>query len=95
MASKRQLKGDIRYIVKELVSECMAYTLIVPDADYKSAEDIINGIVEYYGTALVEINAVRKNDKKDRGDNLKAIRHEMTQKVPEFIDRLSKLSQNK
>lgn len=95
MASKRKLKGDIRFIVKELVSECMAYTLIKQDADYKAIEDIINDVIEYYGQTLADINAARNAKKEDRGDNLKAIRNGLNQKVPEFISRLSALNKNK
>lgn len=95
MASKKQLKDDIRFIVKELISECLAYTLIVPNADYKLAENLINEIVGYYEKTLLDINATRCAEKKDRGDNLKAIRNDLNQKVPEFINRLSKLSETK
>lgn len=95
MASKRQLKGDICFIVKELVSECMAYTMIVPNANLQEVENLINDILEFYGNVLVEINAVRKAAVNERGDNMKAIRRDVGQKVGEFVGRMAKLSEKK
>lgn len=95
MASKRQLKGDICFIVKEMISECIAYTMLVPNVDIKATEDLINDILDYYGKALTDINAVRKNKTDERGDNLKAIRNDVRQKVAEFVARMAKLSESK
>ena len=95
MASKRQLKNDICFIVKELVSECMAYTMIVPNANLQEAENLINDIMTFYGNALIEINGVRKAAVGERGDNMKAIRHDVSQKVAEFVGSMAKLSEKK
>lgn len=95
MASKRQLKGDITFIVKEMVSECIAYTMLVPNVDIKATEDLINDILDYYGKALTDINAARKAAAGERGDNLKAIRNDARQKVAEFVGRMAKLSESK
>ena len=95
MASKRQLKGDICFIVKEMISECVAYTMLVPNVDIKATEDLVNDILAYYGKALTDINAVRKNNPDERGDNMKAIRNDVRQKVAEFIERMTKLSKSK
>ena len=95
MASKRQLKGDICFIVKEMISECIAYTMLVPNVDIKATEDLINDILDYYGKALADINAVRKNKTDERGDNMKAIRNDARQKVAEFVGRMAKLSESK
>ena len=95
MASKRQLKNDICFIVKELVSECIAYTMIVPNANLQEVENLINDILDFYGSTLSEVNAVRKAAVNERGDNLKAIRHDVSQKVAEFVGRMAKLSEKK
>ena len=95
MASKRQLKNDICFIVKELVSECIAYTMIVPNANLQEVENLINDILDFYGSTLSEVNAVRKAAVNERGDNLKAIRRDVGQKVAEFVVRMAKLSEKK
>jgi hypothetical protein len=95
MASKRQLKNDICFIVKELVSECIAYTMIVPNVNLQEVENLINDILAFYGSTLSEVNAVRKAAVNERGDNLKAIRRDVGQKVAEFVGRMAKLSENK
>ena len=95
MASKRQLKNDICFIVKELVSECIAYTMIVPNANLQEVENLINDILDFYGSTLSEVNAVRKAADNERGDNLKAIRRDVGQKVAEFVGRMAKLSEKK
>ena len=95
MASKRQLKSDICFIVKELVSECIAYTMIAPNVNLQETENLINDILEFYGNVLVEINGVRKAAVNERGDNLKAIRRDVGQKVGEFVGRMAKLSEKK
>ena len=95
MASKRQLKSDICFIVKELVSECIAYTMIAPNVNLQKTENLINDILEFYGNVLVEINGVRKAAVNERGDNLKAIRRDVSQKVAEFVGRMAKLSEKK
>ena len=95
MASKKQLKSDICFIVKELVSECIAYTMIAPNVNLQETENLINDILEFYGNVLVEINGVRKAAVNERGDNLKAIRRDVGQKVGEFVGRMAKLSEKK
>lgn len=95
MASKRQLKNDICFIVKELVSECLAYTMLMPNANLQEAENLINDIMTFYGNALTEINGVRKATVNERGDNMKAIRNDVRQKVAEFVGRMAKLSESK
>lgn len=92
MASKRELKNDLKFYVSELISECFAYTFFVPEADLKSTEEIINDIVEFYGKTLIDINAVKKLAKAERGDNMKAIRNDIEQKIHEFIGRMAKLN---
>ena len=94
MASKRQLKSDICFIVKELVSECMAYSMMVPNVNLQEAENLVNDILEFYGNVLVEINGVRKAAANERGDNMKAIRRDVGQKVGEFVGRMAKLGKN-
>ena len=95
MASKRQLKSDICFIVKELVSECIAYTMIAPNVNLQETENLINDILDFYGSTLSEVNAVRKAAVNERGDNLKAIRRDVGQKVAEFVGRMAKLSEKK
>ena len=95
MASKRQLKNDICFIVKELVSECIAYTMIAPNVNLQETEDLINDILDFYSKTLTEVNAVRKAAINERGDNMKAIRHDVSQKVVEFVGRMAKLSEKK
>ena len=95
MASKRQLKNDISFIVKELVSECIAYTMIAPKINLQETENLINDILDFYGNTLTEVNAVRKAAVAERGDNLKAIRRDVSQKVAEFVGRMAKLSETK
>ena len=95
MASKRQLKSDICFMVKELVSECIASTMIAPNVNLQETENLINDILEFYGNVLVEINGVRKAAVNERGDNLKAIRRDVGQKVGEFVGRMAKLSEKK
>lgn len=69
--------------------------MLVPNVDIKATEDLMNDILDYYGKALADINAVRKNKTDERGDNLKAIRNDVRQKVAEFVGRMAKLSEKK
>ena len=93
MASKKQLKDDICFIVKELVSECLAYAMFVPNVDLKAVEDLVNDLLAFNSQTIAEINATRHADKKERGDNLKAIRNGLNQQVSDFVGRMAKLSE--
>ena len=95
MASKRQLKSDIYFIGKELVNECLAYTMIAPNVNLQEIGNMIDDILDFLDNSLSEINAVRKTAVAERGDNLKAIRRDVGQKVAEFVGRMAKLSETK
>jgi len=56
MASRKELKKDIEYLVFDLVADC--YTCIDenPDKDFSGYEKIINDVIELQDSLLSRIN---------------------------------------
>lgn len=56
MASRKDLKKDVDYLIFELISECYASINERPDQDLSGYEQIINDIIEMHEDLLSRIN---------------------------------------
>ena len=56
MASRKDLKKDIDYLVYELVADCYGYMYENPEMDLSGFEEIINGAVQLKENLITKIN---------------------------------------
>lgn len=56
MASRRNLKKDIRYIFNELLTECFVYQKFHPETDPEKVNGIMKELLSHYGDYISRIN---------------------------------------
>ena len=64
MASIKNLKKDINYILGDVIEECYTWELLNPKGDKKASEAIINEAIEAFDTLIEMIHAKSVEDKK-------------------------------
>ena len=57
MASIKNLKKDINYILGDVIEECYTWELLNPKADRKASEAIINESIDAFDTLIEMVNA--------------------------------------
>ena len=92
MASIRELKKDIDYLVFEVISDCFTYSSVHPDNKSDELSAIITDAVNFRNDLISRVN---NPDGKDNPKILKAY-YKMVQKdlnvgVDKLFDRLSSL----
>jgi hypothetical protein len=56
MASVRELKKDIDYLIYEVISDCFAFSEIHPDMKSEELDDIISDAVEFRNDLIARVN---------------------------------------
>lgn len=56
MASRKNLKKEIGYVIGELFTECMIYTELVPGADKKASDEILIDLMNIENEFIKRIN---------------------------------------
>ncbi len=96
MASIRELKKDIDYLVFEVISDCFAYSSIHPDNKSDELSAIITDAVNFRNDLIARVN---NPDGKDNPKILKAfyktLEKDLLTGVDKLFDRLSALSTKK
>lgn len=94
MASVKELKKDLSYVVSALVSDTYTYLMLGPDENKEKAEELVIKAFEIQGNLLERIYAAKRGDRKKLPTELKAVRKEMFVQVDEAFDALSSLVKN-
>ncbi len=96
MASIRELKKDIDFLVFEVISDCFAYSSIHPDNKSDELSAIITDAVNFRNDLIARVN---NPDGKDNPKILKAfyktLEKDLLTGVDKLFDRLSALSLKK
>lgn len=96
MASIRELKKDIDFLVFEVISDCFAYSSIHPDNKSDELSAIISDAVNFRNDLIARVN---NPDGKDNPKILKAyyktLEKDLLTGVDKLFDRLSALSTKK
>lgn len=96
MASIRNLKKDIDYLIFEVLSDCFAYSEVHPDNKSDELSAIISDAVNMRNDLIARIN---NPDGKDNPKILKAfyksVEKDLLTGVDKLFDRLSSLSSKK
>jgi hypothetical protein len=96
MASVRELKKDIDYLVFEVISDCLLYTDVNPDNNGEEVNLIITDAVGFRNDLIARVN---NPDGKDNPKIVKAyyksVEKDLLKGVDKLFDRLSVLSAKK
>lgn len=96
MASRRNLKKDIDYMVFEVLADCFAYSEVHPDQKSDKITGIINDAVELRNDLIARVNNPEgKDNPKIIRAYYKAIEKDLNDGVDRLFERLSSLSAKK
>lgn len=88
MASRRELKKNVNYIVGELFSECLVHSLFVPGTDKAKADTLLGDILNTQSEFVSRISHTEPGNVKGF---YKKLRADFDAKVSDIIDAIAKL----
>ncbi len=84
MASKRNIKKDVKQMVYDLMDEC-DYVIVSGDKNGPAATKLMDEVVAFYDNMVPRINAAKNNA------DFKTVREEIEAKAIDFVDKVNKL----
>ncbi len=88
MASIKNLKKDINYVLSDIIEECYVAQIISDDKKGAKAEKIIDEAIAVFDALIVKINTKNIKDKKK---HFKTINKELETKAQGLLNKLNKL----
>lgn len=95
MASIRDLKKDIDYLVNEVISDSFLCLQVNQNKKNDEIVEIISQMSEKGNELLTKIGKAPKNNKKETKAYFKAIYNELIEKADSSFEKLSKLIEKK
>jgi hypothetical protein len=96
MASIRELKKDIDYLVFEVISDCFVYSNVHPDNKTDELTALISDAVEFRNDLIVRVNNPDgKDNPKIVKAYYKAVQKDLLSGVDNLFERLSSISAKK
>jgi hypothetical protein len=96
MASIRELKKDIDYLVFEVISDCFVYSNVHPDNKTDELTALISDAVEFRNDLIVRVNNPDgKDNPKIVKAYYKAVQKDLLSGVDKLFERLSSMSAKK
>ena len=96
MASIRELKKDIDYLVFEVISDCFVYSNVHPDNKTDELTALISEAVEFRNDLIVRVNNPDgKDNPKIVKAYYKAVQKDLLSGVNKLFERLSSISAKK
>lgn len=92
MASRRNLKKDINYVIGDLFTECLIYKELVPGTDAKAADDLIVELLRIDNEYISRINHTEPGKAKEFYRTLVT---DFQKSILAVIDKLNKLKKKK
>ncbi len=89
MASVRDLKRDINYVLGDIIEAVYIWELTNPEKDTKKSEKIIDEAIETFDDLIAKVNA---KDVEDAKSHFKAINKELEDRGRKLIDKINALS---
>jgi hypothetical protein len=88
MASIKNLKKDIDYVLGDIMDECEYRELSNPDADAETSEAIKKDIFQVFDELTAKIHI---KDVENKKAHFSSIRSELQSKASELLERVNKL----
>ena len=92
MASRRNLKKDINYVIGDLFTECLIYKELVPGTDAKAADELIVELLRIDNEYISRINHTEPGKAKEFYRTLVT---DFQKSILAVIDKLNKLKKKK
>jgi hypothetical protein len=88
MASRRDLKRDISYVIGDIFTECLIYKELVPGTDKEAAEKLIVDLLRIDNEYTTRISHTEPGKAKEY---YRALIKDFQKEISEVIDKLTKL----
>ncbi len=88
MASIKNLKKDINYVLGDIIEECYTWELLNPKEDTKGAEAIIDEAIEAFDTLIENVNS---KDIENKKSHYKSINSKLEKTADKLIKKINKL----
>jgi hypothetical protein len=88
MASRRDLKRDISYVIGDIFTECLIYKELVPGTDKAAAEKLIVDLLRIDNEFITRISHTEPGKAKEY---YRALIKDFQKQISEVLDKLTKL----
>ena len=88
MASVKNLKKDINYILGDIIEECYMWELMNPKADTKKSQAVIEDTISSFDTLLEKVNAKKVENKKV---HYKSVQSDLETVASKLLGKVNKL----
>jgi hypothetical protein len=88
MASIKNLKKDINYVLGDIIEECYTWEILNPTADTKATDEIMDEAVKAFD-ALIDM--VHDKNVENKKTHFKSIEIALEAKAVELIEKINKL----
>ncbi len=88
MASVKNLKKDINYILGDIIEECYMWELSNPDKDTKNSQAIIEEAIGSFDSLLEKVNSKNVENKKA---HYKSVQSDLEGVAAELLKKVNKL----
>ncbi len=88
MASKRDLKKDINYVLGDIIGVVIGWELENPDKDTKKSQAIIDDVINVFDDLIAKVN---NREPENMKAHFKSIQQELEDKGRELINKINKL----
>lgn len=88
MASVKNLKKDINYVLGDIIEECYAWELLNPKADTKGTEAIIDEAIVAFDSLIDKVHSKNIDNKKT---HFKNITLELEKTADKLLKKVNKL----
>ena len=88
MASIKNLKKDINYVLGDIIEECYAWELMNPETNNEASQAIINESIDAFDDLL---DRMYDKDIEDKKVHYKVIQKDLQKKAEELINKINTL----
>jgi hypothetical protein len=88
MASRRELKRDISYVIGDIFTECLIYKELVPGTDKEEAEKLIVDLLRIDNEFITRISHTEPGKAKEY---YRALIKDFQSQISDVLDKLTKL----
>ncbi|WP_438961948.1 hypothetical protein [Nonlabens sp.] len=88
MASIRDLKQDINYVLGDIIEAALLHQATNPDSDTKASEAVVDDSITTFDELIAKVN---DKNVENRKAHLKSVRAELESRGTELIARINKL----
>lgn len=92
MASRKNLKKDIDYLIFELIADCYGFIYENPDQDLSGFEGVINDAIGLKEDLITRINQFDPNEQGRARPFFKEVRRDLIQGLKSGYEKLEKIT---